>query len=60
MVYLEKTPHSIAVGRFQARVNRELRRNNLLALRLEFAEQMHRAEVKRFEGYKAAVLGGAA
>ncbi|MFF4054629.1 hypothetical protein ACFYZ0_02400 [Streptomyces sp. NPDC001708] len=57
MVQLEKTPHSIAVGRFQARLGRELRRNDLTALYFEFGEQAHRAEGKAFEAHKAEVLG---
>ncbi|MFF8845515.1 hypothetical protein ACF08N_22780 [Streptomyces sp. NPDC015127] len=57
MVHLEKTPHSIAVGRFQANMNRRLRRNDLTALYFEFMEQTHRAEVKRHQAYVDSVLG---
>ncbi|WP_329289535.1 hypothetical protein [Streptomyces pseudovenezuelae] len=57
MVHLEKTPHSIAVGRFEAHMNRRLRGNDLTALYFEFGERAHRAEVKAFEAHKAEVLG---
>ncbi|QOV06209.1 hypothetical protein KGG72_gp79 [Streptomyces phage Salutena] len=35
MVSLDKTPDSIFVGMIEARTNRELRRNNLHALRFK-------------------------
>ncbi|WP_436739944.1 hypothetical protein [Streptomyces sp. BBFR102] len=57
MVSLNKTEQSIAVGRMRARIGRELRKNNLVALSLEFAERQYRADVKRFEAHKAQVLG---
>ncbi|MGW0861281.1 hypothetical protein [Streptomyces sp. NPDC002611] len=57
MVSLDKTPHTISLGRVHARINAGLRRNNLLALSLEFGERAHRIEVARFEAHKAQVLG---
>jgi len=60
MVSLEKTPQSISLGRMKAAINAGLRRNNLLALSLEFGERAYEAEVKADEARKARVLAGAA
>ncbi|MGW1040024.1 hypothetical protein [Streptomyces sp. NPDC002547] len=60
MVSLDKTPQSISLGRMEAAINAGLRRNNLLALSLEFGERAHEAEVKAHEAHKARVLAGAA
>ncbi|WAB08784.1 hypothetical protein SEA_ANDRIS_80 [Streptomyces phage Andris] len=57
MVSLAKTPQSISYGRMRAKILEGVRRNNLLALSLEFGEQAHQAEAKRFEARKAEVLG---
>ncbi|MFJ3775241.1 hypothetical protein ACIPX0_26450 [Streptomyces sp. NPDC090075] len=57
MVSLDKTPLTISLGRLQARINAGLRRNNLLALSLDFSERAYRADVVRFEAHKAQVLG---
>jgi hypothetical protein len=56
MVSLDKTSSSISYGQMRAAINRNLRRNNLLALSLEFGERVHDAEVKAFEAHKAEVL----
>jgi hypothetical protein len=57
MVSLDKTEFSIQYGRYRALINAQLRRNNLVALSLEFGERVHDAEVKAFEQHKAEVLG---
>ncbi|MFE9924287.1 hypothetical protein ACFYQA_22705 [Streptomyces sp. NPDC005774] len=57
-VSLDKTAQSIAYGRMHAAINRGVRRNNLLALSLEFSERAYRAEVKAFEAHKSATLVG--
>ncbi|MFH8414373.1 hypothetical protein [Streptomyces collinus] len=57
MVSLDKDTYSIQRGRFRARVNAGLRRNDLRFLPLEFSERIYDAEVKRFEAHKAEVLG---
>ncbi|WDS51796.1 hypothetical protein SEA_TRIUMPH_82 [Streptomyces phage Triumph] len=57
MVSLDKTPHSIQYGRVRAKILAGVRRNDLRHLALEFGEQAHQAEVKRFEAHKAKVLG---
>ena len=57
MVSLDKTPLTISLGRMHARINAGLRRNNLLALSLEFGERAYRADVAQHEARKAAVLG---
>jgi hypothetical protein len=59
MVSLKKTPHSIQYGQVRARINLELRKNNLVALALELQEQTYRANVRRFGAHKASVLAGA-
>lgn len=56
MVSLDKTRQSITFGQMRASINRNLRRNNLNALLLEFSERIYEAEVKRFEAHKAEVL----
>ncbi|QAX95535.1 hypothetical protein SEA_BARTHOLOMEWSD_87 [Streptomyces phage BartholomewSD] len=56
MVSLDKDKYSIQLGRYRARINAELRRNNLRALPLVLSEMAYDAEVKRFEAHKAAVL----
>ncbi|MFF4510608.1 hypothetical protein [Streptomyces mirabilis] len=56
MVSLDKTTYSIQYGNYRAAINRNLRRNNLLALSLEFGERVHDAEVKAFEAHRAEVL----
>jgi hypothetical protein len=57
MVSLDKTAQSIGYGRMRAAINRGVRRNNLLALSVEFGERAYDVEVKAFEAHKAAVLG---
>lgn len=59
MVSLDKTPQSIRYSRVRAQINAQLRRNNLVALSLEFQEQTYLANVKRFGAHKASVLAGA-
>ncbi|WJN62615.1 hypothetical protein [Streptomyces phage phiScoe1] len=59
MVSLDKTPQTVSLGRMRAAINAGLRRNNLLALSLEFGERAHDREVKEFEAHKARVLAGA-
>lgn len=44
MVSLAKTPDSIFVGMIQARANRELRRNNLHALRFKIQLSVSKRE----------------
>ncbi|MGW5130864.1 hypothetical protein [Streptomyces sp. NPDC004135] len=56
MVSLDKTPQSISYGRVRAQIGRELRKNNLVALSLEFGERTHLAAVAQFEAHKAEVL----
>lgn len=56
MVSLDKTTYSIQYGRYRARLNEGLRRNDLRVLPLEFGERVHDAEVKAFEAHKAEVL----
>jgi hypothetical protein len=50
MVSLDKTPESIAAGQVEASVNRGLRKNNLIALWMEFG---YRANVAKVEGQEA-------
>lgn len=50
MVMLDKTPESIRYGNLRSLVNRELRKNSLAALAVEFGERARRAS------YKAEVL----
>jgi hypothetical protein len=57
MVSLAKTPQTISYGRMKSAINANLRRNNLLALSLEFGERAYLAEVKEFEAHKAQILG---
>lgn len=56
MVSLDKNEYTIRRGRMRAAINRELRRNNLAALFLDFSERIYDAKVKRFEAHKAEVL----
>ncbi|MEU4984887.1 hypothetical protein [Streptomyces sp. NPDC021969] len=56
MISLAKTPQTISYGRMRAAINREVRKNNLLALSLDFSERIYDAEVARFEAHKAEVL----
>ncbi|MEV5330843.1 hypothetical protein [Streptomyces werraensis] len=56
MVSLDKDTYSIQRGRYRARINAELRRNNLRALPLVLSEMIYDAEVKAFEAHKRAVL----
>jgi hypothetical protein len=57
VISLDKDEYSIQRGRYRARINAELRRNNLRALPLVLSEMIYDAEVKRFEAHKAEVLG---
>ncbi|MEX1655534.1 hypothetical protein ABZ960_20495 [Streptomyces pseudovenezuelae] len=57
MVSLDKDTYSIQFGRYRARINAGLRRNDLRILPLEFGERIHDVEVKAFEAHKAEVLG---
>ncbi|MET8111201.1 hypothetical protein [Streptomyces prasinus] len=57
-VSLDKTPQSISYGRMHAAIGRGLRKNNLLALSVEFGERIYRADVKRFEERKSTTLVG--
>ncbi|MGW6600589.1 hypothetical protein [Streptomyces sp. NPDC055036] len=59
MVSLDKTRYSISYGRMHARIGKELRKNNLVALSLEFGERAYRVEAASFEAYKATTLSGA-
>jgi hypothetical protein len=56
MVSLDKTTHSIQLGRYRAHINAGIRRNNLTCLWFEFGEQVLAAETKAFEAHKAEVL----
>jgi hypothetical protein len=56
MVSLAKTPQSISYGNMRSAINRNLRRNNLLALSLEFGERVYLADVARSEAHRAEVL----
>ncbi|MEU5403730.1 hypothetical protein ABZ348_31070 [Streptomyces sp. NPDC005963] len=55
-VSLAKTPRSISYGRMRSSVLNGLRRNNLLALSLEFGERQYLADVKRFEAHRTTIL----
>ncbi|MGW8630591.1 hypothetical protein [Streptomyces sp. NPDC055793] len=56
MISLDKTEQSVSVGKMRAAINRGLRRNNLLALSLDFSERAYDLSVKTFELHKAEVL----
>ncbi|MFF3793764.1 hypothetical protein ACFYXW_27585 [Streptomyces sp. NPDC001981] len=57
MVSLAKTSQSISYGNMRSATNRNLRRNNLLALSLEFGERVYLADVARSEVRRTEVLG---
>lgn len=56
MISLDKDRGTIAYGRFRASINAGLRQNNLRALWLEFGEQAHQVEAKRYAEYQRSVL----
>lgn len=56
MISLAKTHQSVSFGRMRAKINAELRKNNLLALSLEFGERVYLADAARSEAHKAEVL----
>lgn len=56
MISLDKDSRTISYGRMRARINAELRKNNLVALSLDLSERIYDAEVKQFEAHKAEVL----
>ncbi|MDX3405136.1 hypothetical protein PV708_02630 [Streptomyces sp. ME02-6977A] len=56
MVSLDKDARTISYGRMRARINAELRKNNLVALSLDLSERIYDAKVARFEAHKAEVL----
>ncbi|MFF9095693.1 hypothetical protein ACF1AX_21485 [Streptomyces sp. NPDC014802] len=56
MVSLDKTPESITIGRMRALIGRELRKNNLVALALDFGQRAHDVEVKAAAEHRRSVL----
>ncbi|MCX5236221.1 hypothetical protein OG824_13525 [Streptomyces prunicolor] len=60
MLSLTKTPQSISYGRVRAQISRELRKNNMVALSLEFGERAYLAAATQFETHKVVVLGAGA